>query len=192
MLEGLQAFQRWSYDLCFCSHMSVERPRQLCHGPHSSVVQHLLFCNNNFISACEYVTNHPPRAQREEETHFIRLRWKHDTKDNIVVASLWPLRLWCDAERRGAADCTPSPKNVRAKAIWPTTSSMWRHRGLGPLADDRGSSSSLSNFSWRDSVGATFNHAYENTLICCIWSNKSFPPVTLLHFIKWKKKKKLI
>lgn len=111
------------------SHVS-ERPYWLCRRPHSSMVQHLLICNNKFIWAGEYVTTQPPtmrekqktHAERERETHFIPLHWQSDTKDSTVVASLWPLRFWRDSECRGALTVLPDA-NPSAEAIWPTVSS---------------------------------------------------------------------
>lgn len=74
-----------SHDLALVSHVS-ECPYWLCHRPHSSVVQHLLICNNNFIWNGEYVTTQSP-TMTEKQRNTCRER----ARDTFHPA---PLAVW--------------------------------------------------------------------------------------------------
>lgn len=140
----------WS--IAVLSHVSV-RPHQLSHSLRSSVVQHLLICNNKSISACR---RHDSATKRGEKTrkrgkekreafHPSPLEVWH--KDNIVVVCFWPL----SAEER--LTVLPVP-NAWARAIWPTASSVWWHQLLDWSLLQK--ASTLANDTGR---GATFNHS---------------------------------
>lgn len=144
--------------IALLSHVSVHLLWLWC-STHSSVVQHLLICNNNFIWAREYVMTEPPTTRKKQNTY----RERRDT------FHLSPLAIW----HKGQHCCGVFVTSEVLAGCWMQwsgclysqcetcswghlTYTTWWHKILdSTLKTDR--QSFFHNFSKQDKLGATLN-----------------------------------